>query len=78
MRAQLRFQMCHCSSAIEHSIQNIFLLGWDDRAPTRRDGLPRQHGSWLASQGIYILAQVVFSSVMRMNGDGAAMAQEKP
>lgn len=28
---------------------------------------PKQHGSWLANQGISILAQVVFPPVMRMN-----------
>lgn len=32
--------------------------------------LPGEMGSWLANQGISILAQVVFPRVMRMNWDG--------
>lgn len=38
---------------------------------------PKQHGSWLANQGISILAQVVFPPVMRMNWDGAVVAQAR-
>lgn len=53
-----------------------FLAGFGQQGVYQEGWAVRQHSSWLANQGIGILAQVVFPPVMRMHWDGAVMAQE--
>lgn len=59
---------------MQWSTQSKMSLGWTGttRHPPQS---PKLHGSWLANQGISILAPAIFPSVMRMNWEGAVMAQ---
>lgn len=44
-----------------------FLAGFGQQGVYQEGWAVRQHSSWLANQGIGILAQVVFPPVMRMH-----------